>query len=108
MISNPFTDPRWARKTVEAIDRWVDFISDKTTRPIANLVRLIVFGVIATVATITIIVLALIGISRALNELLDIWLTRQDAVWISYFILSFVFVVIGAWLMRRRYPSKQN
>ncbi|GDX18552.1 hypothetical protein LBMAG06_06810 [Actinomycetes bacterium] len=108
MISNPFTDPRWARKTVEAIDRWVDFISDKTTRPIANLVRLVVFGVIAVVATITIIVLALIGISRALNELLDIWLTRQDAVWISYFILSFVFVVIGAWLMRRRYPSKQN
>ncbi|MFZ8891922.1 MAG: hypothetical protein ACO2ZV_00505 [Ilumatobacteraceae bacterium] len=108
MISNPFTDPRWAKKTVEAIDRWVDFISDKTTRPIANLVRLVVFGVIAVVATITIIVLALIGISRALNELLDIWLTRQDAVWISYFILSFVFVAIGAWLMRRRYPSKQN
>ena len=108
MISNPFTDPRWAKKTVEEIDRWVDFISDKTTRPIANLVRLVVFGVIAVVATITIIVLALIGISRALNELLDIWLTRQDAVWISYFILSFVFVVIGAWLMRRRYPSKQN
>ncbi|MFZ9358731.1 MAG: hypothetical protein ACO3BW_04480 [Ilumatobacteraceae bacterium] len=108
MISNPFTDPRWARKTVEAIDRWVDFISDKTTRPIANLVRLVVFGVIAVVATITIIALALIGISRALNELLDIWLTRQNAVWISYFILSFVFVAIGAWLMRRRYPSKQN
>ena len=108
MISNPFTDPRWAKKTVEAIDRWVDFISDKTTRPIANLVRLVVFGVIAVVATITIIALALIGISRALNELLDIWLTRQNAVWISYFILSFVFVAIGAWLMHRRYPSKQN
>ena len=108
MISNPFTDPRWAKKTVEAIDRWVDFISDKTTRPIANLVRLVVFGVIAVVATITIIVLAVIGISRALNELLDVWLSRQDAVWISYFILSFVFVAIGAWLMRRRYPSKQN
>jgi uncharacterized membrane protein len=108
VISNPFTDPKWAKKTVAAIDRWVDFISDKTTRPIANLVRLVVFGVIALVATVTIVVLALIGISRALNELLDIWLTRQNAVWISYFILSFVFVVIGAWLMRRRYPSKQN
>jgi len=108
VISNPFTDPRWAKKTVEAIDRWVDFISDKTTRPISNLVRLVVFGVIAVVATITIIVLALIGISRALDELLDVWLSRQDAVWISYFILSLVFVAIGAWLMRRRYPSKQN
>ncbi len=108
MISNPFTDPKWAKKTVDAVDRWVDFISDKTTRPIANLVRLVVFGVIAVVATTTIIALALIGISRALNELLDVWLTRQTAVWISYFILSFVFVAIGAWLMRKRYPSKQN
>jgi hypothetical protein len=108
VISNPFTDPKWAKKTVAAIDRWVDFISDKTTRPIANLVRLVVFGVIALVATVTIFVLALIGISRALNELLDVWLTRQDAVWVSYFILSFVFLAIGAWLMRKRYPSKQN
>lgn len=108
MISNPFTDPKWAKKTVASIDRWVDFISDKTTRPIANLVRLVVFGVIAVVATVTIVVLALIGISRALNELLDIWLTRQNAVWVSYFIMSFVFVAIGAWLMRKRYPNKQN
>ena len=108
MISNPFTDPKWAKKTVASIYRWVDFISDKTTRPIANLVRLVVFGVIAVVATVTIVVLALIGISRALNELLDIWLTRQNAVWVSYFIMSFVFVAIGAWLMRKRYPNKQN
>ena len=108
MISNPFTDPKWAKKTVAVIDRWVDFISDKTTRPIANLIRLVVFGLIAMVATVTIVVLALIGVSRGLNELLDVWLTRQDAVWVSYFILSFVFVAIGAWLMRRRYPNKQN
>jgi hypothetical protein len=71
-------------------------------------VRLIVFGLIAIVAAMTIIVLALVGLSRGLNELLDIWLTRNDAVWVSYFILSFIFVAIGAWLMRRRYPNKQN
>ena len=107
MISNPFTDPKWAKKTVAVIDRWIDFI-DKTTRPIANFVRLIVFGLIAIVAAITIIVLALVGLSRGLNELLDVWLTRDDAVWVSYFILSFIFVAIGAWLMRKRYPNKQN
>ena len=108
MISNPFTDPKWAKKTVASIDRWVEFVSDKTTRPIANLVRLVVFGLIALVAAVTIIVLTLVGTSRALNELLDVWLTRDDAVWISYFILSFIFVAIGAWLMRKRYPSKQD
>jgi len=71
-------------------------------------VRLIVFGLIAIVAAITIIVLALVGLSRGLNELFDLWLTRDDAVWVSYFILSFIFVAVGAWLMRRRYPNKQN
>ncbi len=108
MISNPFTDPKWAEKTVSVIDRWIDFISDKTTRPIANLVRFVVFGLIALVATITIIVLALIGVSRGLNELLNVWLTRDDAVWVSYIVLSFIFLAIGAWLMRKRYPNKQD
>ncbi len=108
MISNPFTDPRWAKKTVAAIDRWVDFVSDKTTRPIANLVRLVVFGLIAMVAAVTIVVLALVGISRGLNDLLDIWLTRESAVWVSYFILSFIFLAIGSWLMRKRYPNKKD
>ena len=108
MISNPFTDPKWARKTVASIDRWVEFVSDKTTRPIANLVRLIVFGLIALVAAITIIVLALVGISRGLNDLLDVWMSRDNAVWVSYFISSFIFVVIGTWLMRKRYPTKKT
>jgi hypothetical protein len=108
VISNPFTDPKWATKTVAAIDRFVDFVSDKTTRPIANLVRLVVFGFIATVAAITILVLALVGVTRALNELLDVWFARKDAVWASYFLLSFIFLAIGAWLMRKRYPSKQK
>lgn len=105
MISNPFTDPKWAQKTVAAIDRWVDFVSDKTTRPVANFVRGIVFGVIAVVAAITILILALIGLTRGLNELLDVWLSRDHAVWVSYFILSFIFIVFGSLLMRKRHTK---
>ena len=108
MISNPFTDPRWAKKTVAAIDRWVDFVSDKTTRPIANLVRGVVFGLIAAVTAVTILALGLIGLTRLINELLDIWVDRATAVWISYFILSFLFVGIGAWLMRKRHSNHKS
>ena len=106
MISNPFTDPRWAKKTVALIDRWVDFISDKTTRPVANLVRGIVFGLIAVVAAITILILALVGLTRGLNELLDIWLSRENAVWVSYFILSFIFIGVGSLMMRKRHAKQ--
>ena len=108
MISNPFTDPRWAKKTVDAIDRWVDFVSDKTTRPVANLVRGVVFGLIAVVAAITVTVLIFIGLTRGLNELLDVWLNRENAVWISYFILSILFASAGALLMRKRHPKQKN
>ena len=31
MISNPFTDPRWAEKTLRLIDRTVGFVRDKDT-----------------------------------------------------------------------------
>ncbi len=108
MISNPFTDPKWAKKTVEAIDRWVDFVSDKTTRLVANLVRGVVFGLIAGVAAITIVVLIFIGLTRGLNDLLDVWLSRENAVWVSYFVLSILFASFGALLMRKRHPKIKN
>ena len=76
MISNPFTDPKWANKTVAIIDRCVGFVRDKTTRRVANIVRGIVFGIIATVAALLIIVLGLIGLARGLNELLPLLLFR--------------------------------
>jgi len=108
VISNPFTDPRWATKTVDAIDRWVDFISDKTTRPVANLLRAIVFGLIAMVAAAIIFVLLLVAITRGINDLLDVWLGRATAVWISYFVLSLLFATLGAWLMRKRRPKAKS
>ena len=108
MISNPFTDPKWANKTVAIIDRWVGFVRDKTTRPVANIVRGIVFGIIATVAALLIIVLGLIGLARGLHELLDIWLSRPNAVWLSYFILAFIFVGVGALMMRKRHSRTKK
>lgn len=106
MISNPFTDPRWAKKTVDAVDRWVDFVSDKTTRPLANIIRFVVFGVVGSVAAITILVLLLISLTRGMNELLDVWFSRETSVWVSYFALSLLFVLAGSWLMRKRQAKK--
>jgi hypothetical protein len=108
VISNPFTDPKWAEKTLRLIDRTVGFVRDKTTRPLANLVRAIVFGVILIVAALLMFIFGLIGLVRAFNELLDIWLTRPTAVWVSYFILSAIFVGAGAILMRKRHAYEKK
>ena len=108
MISNPFTDPRWAEKTLRLIDRTVGFVRDKTTRPLANLVRAIVFGVILIVAALLMFIFGLIGLVRAFNELLDIWLTRPTAVWVSYFVLSLLFTSLGALMMRKRHRTSTD
>jgi hypothetical protein len=49
-------------------------------------------------------VIFLIGLMRALNSLLDIWWSRDTAVWASYFIIGAIFVVLGALSMRQRSP----
>ncbi len=108
MISNPFTDPKWANKTLALIDQLVGFVRDKTTRPLANLIRGIVFGLIAIVAGLLVFVLFLIGLARGVQEFLDIWMSRPNAVWVSYFILSAIFVGAGAMLMRKRHPYEKK
>ena len=105
MISNPFTDPRWAEKTLRLIDRTVGFVRDKTTRPLANFLRAIVFGLVVIVAGLLMFIFGLIGLVRAFNELLDIWLTRPTAVWVSYFVLSLLFTSLGALMMRKRHQT---
>jgi len=40
--------------------------------------------------------------------LLDIWLTRPNAVWISYFVLAILFSGTGAMMMRKRHASTNN
>ena len=46
MPSNPFTDPDWAQRTVDFIDRWVGVVRDRTTKPLIAVVRGIVYGVL--------------------------------------------------------------
>ena len=108
MISNPFTDPKWADKTLRLIDRTGGFVRDKTTRPLANFLRAIGFGVILIVAGLVIVIFGLIGLVRAFNEFFDLWLTRPTAVWVSYFLLSLMFTGLGALMMRKRHQASTN
>ena len=105
MPSNPFTDPQWASRTVDAIDRIVAFVRDRTTRPAVAIVRALIFGSMAIVGAIFVLIVLVIGGIRAINSLLDIWWSRDTAVWATYFIIGAVFCVAGMLLMRRRHPQ---
>ncbi|MFM1761819.1 MAG: hypothetical protein RL478_1429 [Actinomycetota bacterium] len=105
MPSNPFTDPQWASRTVDAIDRIVAFVRDRTTRPAVAIVRGLIFGSMAIVGVIFVLIVLVIGGIRGLHSLLDIWWSRDTAVWATYFIIGAVFCVAGMLLMRRRHPQ---
>jgi hypothetical protein len=106
MPSNPFTDSRWASNSVESIDRIIASIRRYTTRPLVVVARGLVFGVLALAAGLLVITLLIIGGTRGLVSLGDIWFAHGTAVWLSYIVLGSIFTLTGTFLMRRRRPPR--
>jgi cell division protein FtsX len=77
-----------------------------TTQPLVTTARGIVFGLLGSFGIVGIVVLLIVGLTRGLQAALDSVVNHEASVWISYFILSAVFLVIGILLMRRRYTEE--
>ena len=86
----------WPAQAADAIVNAVETVRDRTTTPIMKIARGLVFGVFAGTFVITIMVLAIIGLVRLLDEALP------SGVWLPYLILGVVFTALGALLFRRR------
>lgn len=108
MVSNPLNDPEWATRAVDVIDRIVGSIRKYTTQPLIIVARGIVFGLLAGFGIAVALVLALIGLSRGLQSALDAVFEHEVSVWVSYFMLSAIFLVVGIVLMRRRYTTDKE
>ena len=108
MVSNPLTDPDWAGRTVDFIDRIVSTVRRYTTQPLVTTARGIVFGLLASFGIVTGLVLLLVGTVRGLQAALDAVVDHDKSVWISYFILSATFLVIGTLLMRKRHVPEEK
>jgi len=108
MVSNPLTDPEWADRSVDFIDRVVSTIRRYTTQPLVTTARGIVFGLLGSFGVVAMAVLLIVGVTRGLQAALDAVVNHDAAVWISYFILAAIFGLIGALLMRRRYTEEDK
>lgn len=108
MVSNPLTDPDWATRIVDYIDRVVSTVRRYTTQPLVTLARGIVFGLLGAFGLVAAVVLLLIGLVRGLQALIDLAVDRDAAVWISYFVVAAVFAGIGAALMSRRFTDDES
>ena len=64
--------------------------------------RAVVFGLLAAFLALTAVVLLVITLTRALQALLDLAVTPEQAVYLSYFILGGILSIVGLLLLRKR------
>lgn len=100
--SASLTGGDWPAQAADAIVNAVETVRDRTTTPIMKIARGLVFGVFAGTIIITIVVLAIIGVVRLLDEALP------SGVWLPYLILGVIFTVAGALVFRRRNAPSHN
>ena len=107
MAGNPLTDPNWASDFTETIIDTVDKVRDRTTKPIVMVARGLVFGLLSTFLGLMALVLLLVGLSRALINLLEWPFDHDSAVWISHIVIGSLLCLAGAIFMVRR-QSKES
>lgn len=108
MPGNPLNDPNWAASLADTIVRVVGSVRDKTTKPVLTIVRGAIFGLVAVFGGGVALTLLVIGGLRALQDLIDLFAPRRDAVWICYLGLGIIFSVVGLVLLKKRFPVPEE
>ena len=107
MPGNPLSDPTWAPKLADNIERLAGKVRDKTTKPLLIAYRGVVYGLIALFTGVfAMVILIIVGV-RGLQALIGIGTNHDDAVWISYLGLGAVLTAIGAFVMSKRFPQDE-
>jgi hypothetical protein len=102
MPGNPLTDPNWATDVTEQITTLVGNVRDKTADKAVVAVKGLVFAMIGLFLGLVALILVVIIATRGLQSLLDIWVSWDKAVWISYFLVGGILTIAGLFLMSRR------
>ena len=102
MPANPLTDPNWAGDLADTIEQVVGKVREKATTPVVRVTRGVVFGLLAAFLGLTALVLLLLVLTRALQALLDLAVSTEQAVYLSYLILGGILSLVGLLLLRKR------
>jgi hypothetical protein len=102
MPGNPLTDPKWADEMTDTVVTTVRTIREKTTVPLVYAARGVVFGLLAAILGMVALVLLVIMLLRGLQALLDLAVTWERAVYLSYLILGALFSLVALVLFKKR------
>ena len=95
-------EPDWTDQVTALVVDTVDKVRSRTTGPVLNVAHASVYGIVAAVILVPIVIAFFAGLIKGLN-----WLVPGD-VWIVYLIIASVMWVTGwvLWLQRDR--SSEN
>ncbi|MET0144792.1 MAG: hypothetical protein ABW328_08420 [Ilumatobacteraceae bacterium] len=102
MPGNPLTDPNWAADLADTVEKVVGTVREKATTPVVHIARGIVYGLLGGILGIVAVTLLLIAATRALQALLDIGLTNEQAVYVSYLLVGGILCIAGLLVLRKR------
>jgi len=102
MAGTPLNNPNWATETTDTVVRLVGKVRDNGTTKVVFAARAIVFGLIALFLGMFALFLVLIGATRGLQVLLDLFLARPRAVYGSYLVMGGMLSLGGLLMFKKR------
>jgi hypothetical protein len=106
LSSSPPPGRDWTAEAADRIESVVETVRDKTTVPVTKVARAIVYGLIAAALGTLALVLMVIGLFR-----LHVYLPFDEEgqkVYATYFFLGAIFLLVGAFLWRKRAPRTKG
>lgn len=103
----PAASDDWPVQATDAIVKVVDNVRDKTTGPVLNATRWVIYGLVMGVLALPMVVIVLIGAMRGAEGILLFigektgWAWLHDPIWIVYLGFGAVFTLVGLWLWRK-------
>lgn len=108
MPGNPISDQNWATDVTNQITTFVGDVRDKTTNNAIKAVRAVVYGLFGAIMGIVAVVLLLLVLTRGLQVLLDLFLSWERAVYVSYLVLGGILTIVGMLIMSKRTASSHD
>ncbi len=87
----------WSARTADTIESVVGTLRDKTVGPLVKITRAIVYGILALIGLLVMVIL----LSIALIRLLDVY-AFENRVWIAYFVVGGIMTLLGLFLWMKR------